>query len=103
MRASSAGRLGGEEQCGDQAAVPLYSTGLVWATPVRKDNAELRRGQSPSTCRSFAGTRADADYECSNQPVGWLIRVEIAASKLYGPAPAKMTTINMTAYKVSGR
>jgi hypothetical protein len=57
----------------------------------------------PKTSRSFAGALVDANHGRSHQPMRWLIRLKIAASRLYGPAPAEMTMINMNAYKVSGR
>ena len=45
----------------------------------------------------------DANHWRSHQPVRWSIKLKIAASRLYGPAPDEMTMINMNAYKVSGR
>jgi hypothetical protein len=67
--------------------IEIIQPGDIWAE------------HEPFICRSARGCQSRGPH----QPMRWLVRLKIAASRLYGPAPAKMTTINMTAYKISGR
>ena len=63
----------------------------LWAATGLMQHSNNLGGAAENTCWS------------QHQLVLWLIRFKIAASTLYGPAPAEMTTISMNAYKVSGR
>jgi hypothetical protein len=82
--------------------VPLVGQRVAAGVPAHV-GVGLSSDIATGTSRSFAGALVDANQGCSRQPVRWLIRLKIAASRLYGPAPAEMTTINMNAYKVSGK
>jgi hypothetical protein len=61
------------------------------------------QAQYPGNRANNSTASVTANQRCPHQPKRRSIKLKIAASMLYGPAPDKMTTINMTAYKVSGR
>ena len=76
---------------------------VSWGAPKIQTSFSTASTLTGLRLRIAAQALVDANRGCSHQPTRWLVRLKIAASRLYGPAPAEITTINMTAYKVSGR